>query len=314
LRDLLSDSRACFADIAKKCGVSKNAVWNRVKEMEKKEIITGATVQVNFKNLGYDCVASLLLQVEPSKSEEIKEVLEKIPDVFGPFSSTSKYNLRIVVTLKDICELEHMKENLRRKLSITEIASSIWTDVWLIPENLSLLYEHLENDRIFEKTPVDHEKSRVSLSIDEVDFLMIRELARESRISFRKLALQLGVSTDTISRRYEKLRTSGIIVPRIQINLEKIGYQATALFALKLTLEANASVIIKKISQIPDIFYIMESAGNDSIGAMLMVKDTKELLKTGDLISKIKGVHRLETTIQSLTKSWPIARTYTSKA
>ncbi len=263
--------------------------------------------------MGFDCVAALLLQVEPSKTEKIEGLLEKIPDVFGPFRSTSKFNLRIVVTLKNIYELESLKENLRRKLSVTEIASSIWTDIWLIPENLTLLYTYPSNPKESMKlltTP--HSKRNFVLKADEIDFQMIRELAKDSRVSFRKLSAKLEVSTDTVARRFEKMKHLGIIVPRIQIDLEKIGYQATTLFFLKISHEYKISEIINEISRIPDIFYIMESTGDYSLGAMLMVKDIKNLLKTGDLISKIQGIQRIETTVQSLSKKWPIARTYTS--
>ena len=98
--------------MAKEFGVTKNTVWNRFHEMKKSGLINGSTVQINYRNLGYDCVASLLLQVDPSKVDQTIEFLEEIPDVFGPFKSASKYNLRIVVTMKNLFELESLKKNL----------------------------------------------------------------------------------------------------------------------------------------------------------------------------------------------------------
>ena len=247
------------------------------------------------------------------KLDQTNELLKEIPDVFGPFRSPSKYNLRIVVTLKNIYELENLKENLRRKIAITEVVSSIWTNVWFIPENLSILYPRLSISEMNEKTaqptnPIDKPET----DTDETDLQIIRELAKDSRISFRSLAKKLALSTDTVARRYEKLKQKGNIIPRIQIDPAKIGYQATAHFILKLSPQAKATEIISEMIKIPDIFYIMESVGDYNLGAMLFVKNMEQVLSTGELLSRKAGVQRLETTIQRLTEKWPVARTYTS--
>ena len=68
LRKMLSDSRTNFVDMAKEFGLSKNTVWNRFQEMKKTGLINGSTVQINYRSLGYDCVASILLQVDPPKT------------------------------------------------------------------------------------------------------------------------------------------------------------------------------------------------------------------------------------------------------
>ena len=197
---LLEDARKSFVDIGKEVNISKNATWARYKKMASDEVITGATVQINYKKLGYDCVGTLLVDVDSSQVEQVSNYIKTmIPDVFGPFTSASKYNLRAVVTLKTVSELGNIKEQLKRKLAITEIISSLWTDVWFTPENFTLIpirpimpKEDKANDGIFDA--------------DETDLKLIRELTKDSRISFRTLAAKLNVSTDTIVRRYERLK------------------------------------------------------------------------------------------------------------
>lgn len=304
---LMENSRRNFAEIGKEVGISKNAAWTRYKKMVEAGIIVGATVQINYKKLGYDAVGTLLLDVEPSQLEQVSSYIkDRIPDVFGPFLSASRYNLRAVVTLKTLSELGNIKEELRRKTVIAEINSSLWTDVWFTPENLSLIP--------IRPTELTHKESTDSdiFDADEIDLQLISELAKDSRMSFRAMAKQLGVSIDTIARRYEKLNEENIIVSRIQINPSKIGYSATAHFYLRVMPQYQVDAIIAEILPIPDIFYVMKCKGDYNIGAMLMVKNVQDILRTGDYLGKIKGTKRIETVTNAIADKWPLPRTYTS--
>ncbi|MGA2385294.1 MAG: AsnC family transcriptional regulator [Candidatus Bathyarchaeia archaeon] len=303
---LFENARRNFAEIGKELGISKNAVWSRYRKMKYEGVITGATVQINFKRLGYDAVGTLLLDVEPSQLEQDSKYIEaNVPEVFGPFLSASRYSLRAVVALKTISELGKIKDDLRRKLCIEEISSSIWTDVWFIPENLTLLPIQ----------PVDANKKSVDNRVfdaDEIDLHLISALAKDSRLSFRTMAEQLGVSIDTVARRCQKLNEESVIMSRIQVNPFKIGYSALANFYLRILPQYEVDTIIREIFPTPDVFYLMKCNGDFNICAMLMVKNVQDMLETGDRITRIPGVKRLETVPGPLTEKWPLPRTYTS--
>jgi DNA-binding Lrp family transcriptional regulator len=307
LASLLSDARKNFASIAKELSVSRNTVWNHFRNMEKAGIITGATLQVNYKKLGYDCLASLLLSVEPSLEDRVCKYLAGVPETFGPFKSTSKFNLGFVKPLKSIVELEALKEALRWKADVLQMESNIWNGVWLKPENLSLIHA---------KPPagldVDLEKDAEPFTPDEIDMQIIGKLTKDSRKSFRIIAKELGISNDTVARRYEQLIVHRCVTARIQIAPEKIGYQAIALFYVGLTPERNSVKIVDDVCKIPDVFYIMKNFGDSYLGVMLMVKTIQDILATGELISKIAGAKKTETILQALTDKWPLPRTYTS--
>ena len=185
--------------------------------------------------------------------------------------------------------------------------------MWFVPENLTLLYPSMSISKMTEKTSrPPNSINNPAVNNDEIDLQIIRELSKDSRMSFRKIANKLSMSTDTIARRYERLKRNGTIVPRIQINIAKVGYQAIAHFFLKFSPQSKATEIIGEIIKIPDVFYIMESTGDYNLGALLHVKNTEQILETGELLSRQSGVQRIETTIQRLTVNWPVARTYTS--
>ena len=303
---LFGNSRKNFADIAEEVGISKNAAWSRYLKMKEAGVITGATVQVNYKKLGYDAVGTVLLDIENTQMEKLdRYVKAHVPDAFGPVISTTKYNVRLVVPIKNITDLGKLKEGITKKIPVAEINSSLWTDIWFTPENLTQIPVPLTKT----STP---ETSGNPFHADQTDLSLIGALAEDSRTSFRALATQMNVSVDTIARRYRRLREQNVIVPRIQIAPSKIGYSATVHSYLKITAKHNMDAVLKKMLQCPEVFYVMKFRGDLSVGVMFMVKSVEDMLETGEYIARTEGVKRLETVVSSASDKWPLPRTYTS--
>jgi Lrp/AsnC family transcriptional regulator, leucine-responsive regulatory protein len=304
---LFQNARNNFAEIAKQTGISKNAAWTRYKKLSKTGIITGATAQINYKKLGYDALGTLLMNVEPSQIEQVSNYFKtKIPNAFGPFITASRHNLRAVVTLKNVSELGNIKEELRKKLHLTEIDSSLWTDIWFTPENLSLIP--------IQPTEPQNKKTnnKSTFDADQIDLHIIRELSKDSRISFRTIAKQLDITVDTTARRYKKLTKEGVIVSRIQINPIKLGYSALVIFYVRIMPQNDVDDFIREIFTTPDVFYIMKCTGDFNVGVMLMVKDMQDVLRVGDVITRIGGTKIMETVVSEITEKWPLPQTYTS--
>jgi len=50
--------------------------------------------------------------------------------------------------------------------------------------------------------------------MDDADLRIIETLVKNSRASFRRIAKQTGLSTDTVMRRYKRLEKEGKIQPQ----------------------------------------------------------------------------------------------------
>jgi DNA-binding Lrp family transcriptional regulator len=138
LKILLKDGRTGYDSIAEECGEPKNKIWKRCKAMEKKGIITGATVQINFGQLGYVALATLLISIEAQQMEQAMGFTEKITEVRAYRQYNSVYNIRAVATLRDLNELDNIKQLIKRKLPTTGLKTYIWSGVRNIPENLNI--------------------------------------------------------------------------------------------------------------------------------------------------------------------------------
>jgi Lrp/AsnC family transcriptional regulator, leucine-responsive regulatory protein len=64
LNFLIQNGRATWADIAQACGLSAPAVAERVKRLEKQQIIQGYTVRLSPQQLGYDLTAFIAVTLD----------------------------------------------------------------------------------------------------------------------------------------------------------------------------------------------------------------------------------------------------------
>lgn len=99
---LARDSRTPILEIARDLNVSGAAVHQRLNKLKKKGIITGSTIDLNYKSLGYTSCAYLGLYLDKA-SEYGKAVrrLKAIPEVIECHYTTGKYSLFIKMIAKN---------------------------------------------------------------------------------------------------------------------------------------------------------------------------------------------------------------------
>jgi DNA-binding Lrp family transcriptional regulator len=129
--------------------------------------------------------------------------------------------------------------------------------------------------------------------MDELDAQIIELLAKDSRASFRKIAKEMGISADTVMRRYQNLENEKVIQPTITIDLVKLGYEAYAFFGLKIASQNTLRQITEKTLKIPDVTAAMETNGEYDLTIIAVVRNIKHTFEIGDKISKIQGVRKV---------------------
>ena len=250
LQELLRDGRKSFTAIAKQCQTSDDAIRTRFKELEKACIIVGATIQFNFKKFGYSGVASTMINVE---SQDLKETLNRIlmiPNIRSVSALyNSPFNITVVSTLKDLSDLERVKQVVCRQNRVNAIRTYIWTDVRNIAENIFGEYKE-ENDH---KTLVQSAKlnDQENVDIDKIDTKIINLLTKNGRLTFSKIAQQVGASTATVARKYERLKNENLIKVSIQINPALLGFQSILTINLLLADPNEVNEIADRLSEIP---------------------------------------------------------------
>ena len=171
-------------------------------------------------------------------------------------------------------------------------------------DNLSQLTSASEKKSFPEKKHAKNESVALT-KIDEIDKQIIKRLAENSRLSFRKIAQEMDISTDTVSRRFKKLCKNGVIIPSIQINPTKIGYKATVFFNVSFISKQKLSNIVEIISQIPDIVLVLNISGHFDLSLMALVKNIEQLFSIQDELYKIPGITEMATKIVKTDPTLP---------
>lgn len=314
IRELLQDGRTSFVEIADKCGVTKNKVWKRFTGMSRKGIITGATIQMNFAKFGYDALATLLINVEAHQMEQVLFYIDKLTEVRAYRQYNSVYNIRAFATLKDLNELDYLKQAIKRKLPTMGIKTYIWTDVRNVPENLALTVHAKEVLGKAERDIVtlDH-KQTGAVKIDELDLLIVKLLTLDGRASFTEIAQEVKTSVDTVMKRYHKLRRNDAIKVSIQIDPNKIGYASILDFSISFNNTQDlSSTVVDSLSKIPDVIIIAKTSGDQDLQLTAMIRDVQQSFAIQDQIARICGITKMEVSARKIPTKWPTPQQYIS--
>ena len=304
LKDLLRDGRKDFGDIAKECQVTKNKIWKRYMKMKETGIIVGATNQMNYASFDYGAISTLLLNIESHQVEDTFERIKKTLDLLPIRQFNSRYNIRLIANLRNLKELDHIKETIRQHSSVVDLRTYFWLDVKNNPENLSFQSLKSREKTVGEENEktICHQKK---ITIDDIDKQIAQKLADNGRMSFRKIAEEIGISTDTVIRRYEKLVKSGAMKISIQINPEKLGYQANLDFSIAFTFRVETAPIVEKLSKIPNVIIIIKTSGDYDLHVTAMVRDSIQQFEIQEEIAKIPNIAKMETAARRIPNKWP---------
>ena len=145
--------------------------------------------------------------------------------------------------------------------------------------------------------------------MDETDLFIIKKLTEDARISFRKIAKELGVSPDTVINRYKTLQEKGVIRgSTVVINPKKIGYHGMAVFMIDAspthilateTTTIDSSQILDKLIQMRNIILATKTVGDHDLLAIGVARDFEHLINIGADIAKIPGVKDLQVSFWS---------------
>ncbi|MBU0591936.1 Lrp/AsnC family transcriptional regulator [Candidatus Micrarchaeota archaeon] len=114
--------------------------------------------------------------------------------------------------------------------------------------------------------------------IDDVDWKIIHELKRDSRLSARELAKRTKLSSATINRRIRKLEDTGIIKAyTLSLNYEKLGKETVAYVLIRAKPGANYSPTMDDMANREEIEDIGAIAGEFDLIVKIRVAGIKEL-------------------------------------
>ncbi len=133
--------------------------------------------------------------------------------------------------------------------------------------------------------------------LDDLDRQLIDVLAKDARVSNRRIAADLGVTEGTVRGRIKRLQEERLIaftaITGFGINraarLAFIGVQAQV---------DDVRAVAQAIAEVPQVNAVMVTMGQFNILAICLFAELENLvLETSDRILALPGVHHVETSI-----------------
>jgi Lrp/AsnC family transcriptional regulator for asnA, asnC and gidA len=149
------------------------------------------------------------------------------------------------------------------------------------------------------------------VEIDNLDIEIIRELQKDARMHYKKIASKLGVAEGTIRNRVGRMTQSGFLILEARVNPMALKSSIAALVGLKLE-KRNQIDIMKKIEKIPGVTSVWSTTGRFDLFFEIMVDSLKELnsilFRKDQGVEKIGGILSSETFVllESNTKYYKI--------
>jgi DNA-binding Lrp family transcriptional regulator len=113
-----------------------------------------------------------------------------------------------------------------------------------------------------------------TVALDEVDERLVHALQIDGRATLRHIGEVLGVSENTVARRYRRLRTAGILRVVGTLNGTRLGYNAWTI-RLQCTPDA-ATAIAKAVAARPDASYVYLLSGGTEISCSVQTPTAEE--------------------------------------
>ena len=134
--------------------------------------------------------------------------------------------------------------------------------------------------------------------LDNVDLQILQELSKDARQPFSKIAKKIGLSIQTITKRYNQMKENSTIKRcSICVDLKKIGYTGTAHLLINCVPEGNLSRAIEQIRKKQNIIIATKTMGDHEGYAVLLFKDIVDLNQRVVNIKKLPDIDNVEFSI-----------------
>jgi Lrp/AsnC family transcriptional regulator for asnA, asnC and gidA len=93
IKTLIADGRASFSSISKEANLTDVAIKKRLDSLKRRGIISGISVELNYKTLGYENPIFIQIRTDITKSREIIKKLTESDFVLELYQTLGEYNL-----------------------------------------------------------------------------------------------------------------------------------------------------------------------------------------------------------------------------
>lgn len=288
LHELDVDARQSYSKIGKKSGLSIPAVRDRIKNLIKKEILTGYLAMINTEKIGYTFF-NMYLKTNFDSWEEEQEFIKFLknhPNVgwFASFSGT--WTMKTGIIAKDRKHFEEISREIFNKAGRNLLDRTTTTPL----AAYVCKHKFLDTTKIMDGGEYKIEEP---VKLSEADLKILHLLNLNVRLPLLEIAKRAGLTLWQVKYGIKMMIEKGVLLEfRPIINLRKLGYQWYHIqFRLSNFSPEDKKRFISYLKEHNKVFYILDLVGACNVVAEFLIETNKEFEETiKEIKTKFSGI------------------------
>jgi DNA-binding Lrp family transcriptional regulator len=287
VRELQRDGRATFQALADRVGLSRTAVRARVQNLLEREIVRVVGV-VHSAVVGTGAIGHVAVTVDGSARQVAERVANRSAVRFASLT-VGPYALVTEVRARDDATLSTEIDEIRRTPGVR--AAEVFRAVSVVKDAYSVVDELSD------------------LTLDEIDWWLLRELQRDGRAPYTRLARTIGLSQAATRARVVRLLRSGVI--RVTGIADPTAFGTAELAGFGLVASGAVDAVAGEVAGRDGVHYLVTGFGRYDILGHAEATSRAALVSVLDGIRAVPGVtlqetwHHLEVVKESYAAELP---------
>lgn len=267
LTELMQNSRISLTKLAKKLRVSREVATYRLNKLKKDKIILDFVTEINIEKLGY-IGAAVFVNVKATKQKEFQEFLKNSSFVSWVAQLSGIWSFGLSVIGKTNEELDEKFLILYNKFK-----DAIIDHRFTLHRRSIFFYE-----KYFGLIPKQKKKKKqIKYKIDNKDKIILKEIAKNSRIDSVTLAQKVKLTAPAVSKRIRQLESSNYIEKySIFVDVSKFSLSQYSIFIINKNIDEKEK-LLSYLTQHKKVSFIAEYVGDPFMEFGIFVRDPYEL-------------------------------------
>ncbi|MCF7871745.1 Lrp/AsnC family transcriptional regulator [Candidatus Woesearchaeota archaeon] len=278
------DARQSYNQLAKKVRISPELARYRLKKLIDDKVILGFNIVIDIGKIGFFHYEVYLRfqKINEEKEKEIINYLKTANNILWLASCLGHYDIVFSVIAKD---------NIQFSKVLSDILDKYGEFIFERNVQSTIKIPHFSRNYLVPNSKV-HEFSfsssrNMNVSMDRIDFTILRILMNDARMHLTKLSKKTGISLDIVNYRLKQLIKKGVIqLFRAHIDKRKLNrMHFQILFNFKNLNSELKSKFIEFCRQLDSSTYVLDTIGKYDLILELEPENQKEF---NNILKKIR--------------------------
>jgi DNA-binding Lrp family transcriptional regulator len=265
VRELQRDGRATFQALADRVGLSRTAVRARVQHLLETGVVRVVGI-VHASVIGTGAVGHVAVAAEGAAREVCDAVAKRASVRFAALTAGA-YALVAEVRARDDDALATEVDEIRQTPGVQ--AAEVFRAVSVVRDAHSVV------------------RDLGDVTIDDLDWRLLRELQRDGRAPYTKLAGVIGLSQAATRARVVRLMRSGVI--QVTGLTDPLALGSVELAGFGLSVAGPVRRVAEEIARQPGIRYLATGFGRHDIVGHVEAASRGELVEALDAVRSVRG-------------------------